>query len=269
MVMEKVVNIFFNNVVKLKNKKIFFIWANESWSGNPAFGNGNHIIENNYNIDNLNNNADNLIKYFKHINYLKIDNKPLLFIYHEWFMTIDEIKLFENILNNKCIENKFDGVNLIINSMNNLNIVNNFKTFYLNFNYKKTLSCSIKNNQIYLDYKNYIDTYNFKSNDTIKTIIFDFDNRSRLFKPNKINLSTICINNNLFNKILFMTKLLDTYNYSNDNNNIILFNAWNEWGEKMTLEPSNENGYFNLNILNSVLINYFQNKNLSTLNSNT
>ncbi len=253
MIMEKVVNLFFSNKLNLKNKKVFFIWANESWSGNPAFGNSNHKIENIYSEFYLIKNINNLMKYFLNKNYLKINNKPLLLIYHEWFMTMEEIKLFKKILNIKCIENNFDGIELIVNSMNNNNITD-FDTFYLNFNYKKSNSCFIKNNQIYLDYKKYIDEYKNKNlSNKIETLVFDFDNRARLYKPNKINLSTICINNNLFNKIIFMKSILDKYDNSNSNN-ILLFNAWNEWGEKMTLEPSNENKFLNLN----TLINFFK-----------
>jgi hypothetical protein len=47
-----------------------------------------------------------------------------------------------------------------------------------------------------------------------------------------------------------MKIIVNKYN-NNNNNNILLFNAWNEWGEKMFLEPSNEYGYFNINILYS------------------
>jgi hypothetical protein len=258
MVMEKVVNIFFTNKINLKNKKIFFIWANESWSENPAFGNSsNHKIENDYTVNNLKNNVNNLIKYFIHQNYLKINNKPILLLYHEWFMTIDEIKLFREILNAKCIENNFDGIQLVINSMHNNNIID-FDTFYLNFNYKKSTASIIKNNQIYLDYKKYIDAYKNDisiNNNYIQTLVFNFDNRARLYKPDKLKQSTICINNNLFNKILFMKSILDKY--KNKNNNILLFNAWNEWGETMTLEPSNEYGYLNLNILHSFITKYY------------
>lgn len=64
-----------------------------------------------------------------------------------------------------------------------------------------------------------------------------------------------------------MKNILDKY--KNNNENILLFNAWNEWGEKMTLEPSNEYGYFNLNLLQSFIKLYTYNKNRSTLNSNT
>ena len=259
MVMEKVVNIFFTDDVDLGNKKIFFIWANESWSGNPAFGNGTHKIENDYGITNINKNVNNLMKYFKHKNYLKINNKPLLLIYHEWFMTHEELKLFEKTINDKCLENNFNGINLVINSMNNPNI-KDFKTFYLNFNYKKSPSSFIKNNQIYLDYKKYIDAYDNKEKNKIQTVVFDFDNRARLYKPDKLKLSTICINNNLFNKILFMKKIFDNYEKSNENklNDIVLFNAWNEWGEKMILEPSEQSGFFNLNILSSFMLNYYK-----------
>ena len=41
LIMEKVINKFFEK--NLYGKKIFLIWANENWSGNPAFTNsGNH-----------------------------------------------------------------------------------------------------------------------------------------------------------------------------------------------------------------------------------
>ena len=263
MIMEKVVNLFFTNEIILKNKKIFFIWANESWTRNPAFGNCIHTIENEYTLNDLQNNVNNLINYFIHENYLKVNNKPVLLLYHEWFMTMDEIKLFHDVLNAKCIEHNFDGIQLVVNSMNNNKIVD-FSTFYLNFNYKKSPHTYRKNNKNCLDYKKYIDEYKNSiniNNNTIQTLVFNFDNRARLYKPNKLEHSTICINNNLFNKILFMTYIFDKYE---NNNNILLFNAWNEWGEGMTLEPSNEYGYLNLNLLDSFITKYFNTvKNMS------
>ena len=42
--MESVVDQFFNNSLDMKNRKVFFMWANESWTSNPAFGNTNEKI---------------------------------------------------------------------------------------------------------------------------------------------------------------------------------------------------------------------------------
>ena len=48
-----------------------------------------------------------------------------------------------------------------------------------------------------------------------------------------------------------MEKIIHKYdkNKGSDVENILLLNAWNEWGEKMTFEPSEELGYYNLNLL--------------------
>jgi hypothetical protein len=45
MIMDKVVNNFFDSSINLKNLNVFFIWANEDWSNNKAFGDSNEKIE--------------------------------------------------------------------------------------------------------------------------------------------------------------------------------------------------------------------------------
>ena len=69
-------------------------------------------------------------------------------------------------------------------------------------------------------------------------------------------MSTICINNSEFDKIQLMNKIFQKYEKekTSDVENILLMNAWNEWGEKMTFEPSEEYGYYYLNLLLEYLI---------------
>ena len=43
-IMENVIDQFFNNSFDMKNRKVFFMWANESWTSNPAFGNRNRLF---------------------------------------------------------------------------------------------------------------------------------------------------------------------------------------------------------------------------------
>jgi hypothetical protein len=235
------------------NKKVFFIWANEDWTGNIALStnNSNRII-NEYNEENFIKNAENLIKYFEHDNYLKIENKPVFFIYHSHL--ISNIDDFYNILNKICIENNFDGVHLVLNSFEKE--YEKYKNFYINFNYKIQSDSRFFDNtskQICLDYKNYMDNENhLKKN--IQTVIFNFDNRVRLFKPDRLKNSTICINNSEMNKIIFTKKIVETYkDKNNDLDKILLVNALNEWGENMVFEPSDKYEYYNINLLNSVL----------------
>jgi hypothetical protein len=42
--MENVINQFFDDSIDMKDRKCFFLWANESWTSNPAFGQTNEII---------------------------------------------------------------------------------------------------------------------------------------------------------------------------------------------------------------------------------
>ena len=256
LIMENVINQFFDGSINMKNKNCFFIWANESWTNNPAFGTTNERIETDYtNSENLKNVSENLLNYFKNDNYLKIDNKPVFELHHPWFMTIEQIDTFYNIIHNKCIENGFNGIHFIVNSING-----NYDK-YLNhrhhINYKKGKSCFFdnKHNNILLDYKKYVKNDIEESNNGIETLVFDFDNRARLFKPNKLNKSTYCINNSEINRILFMEKILKKYNKNKESDveNILLINSWNEWGEKMAVEPSEEYGYYYLNLLNEKL----------------
>jgi hypothetical protein len=256
MVMDKVINQFFNNNLNIKNKKVFFIWANEDWSKNAAFGEDNSDISNKYDIENIHKNIENLINYFKHDNYLKINNKPVFFIYHPFIINDEDIDLFYDELNRLCILNSFSGVHLVLNSFSKL--YQKYKNFYINFNYKNNTSAKIVNNQIVFDYHSYInDSKNTKQ--CIQTIVFDFDNRARLIEPDRTKNSTICLNNSEFNKLSFIDKIIETYKDDDDSqteeiDKLLLINAFNEWGEKMTFEPSNQYKYYNLNLLSSKLI---------------
>jgi hypothetical protein len=249
-IMEKVINNFFNDKIDLKSKKVFFIWANESWTNNNAFGsNTTGEIKNEYNCDNFQNNANDLINYFKHENYLKINNKPVFFVYHNYL--IEDIDTFYQILNDLCILNNFDGVHLVLNSFVFKN--KKYPNFYINFNYKNFESRFYDENEKHnkLNYKEYTDNPYHLNEKMIQTIVFDFNNRPRLYQPNKLEYSTVCINNSEIDKVTFTNKLIKTYNYDkkNDVENILLINSFNEWGENMAFEPSKKYGYYNMNLL--------------------
>jgi hypothetical protein len=250
-IMKNCIDLFFSGKLDLKQRKIFFIWANENWSGNPAFGNLNHKIENIYN--NFDKISKNLINYFSNDIYYKENNKPVMYIYHPWLINDPKIKEFYTELNKLCIKNGFNGFKLYLNTFNKKYV--DYDNFYINFNYKYSNFREKINGQYYLDYEVYLkNKSNFEK--CTQTLVFDFDNRARLCLPNKLELSTICVKNNDYNKKLFIDKILDLYNNSSDNN-ILLVNAWNEWGEKMHIEPSQENGFYYLNLIyyNTILLN--------------
>ena len=250
MIMEQVIDKFFSEEINMKKRKVFFIWANESWSKNVAFGNNLGIIENTYNDDDLFKNINNLIKYFKHNNYLKIDNKPVFFIHHPWFMPLEKLNLFKSLINEKCLENNFDGCHLIINSINGT--ISNYKHYDHNFNYKNFKNIKNINNQNIIDYSIYLNNLSFNKN--IKTLVFNFDNRSRLYKPDRLQNSNITINNDENTYLKFMNTIFGNYSRTTEEiDKILLVNSWNEWGEQMAIEPSNEMGTYYLDLIKRTL----------------
>ena len=255
MVMSKVVDLFFSREINNKKRNIFFIWANEDWTDNPAFGiSTKYKIKNIYDEDSFKQNALNLMQYFKHDNYLKIDNKPVFFVYHDYLL--ENIELLYEILDSVCVKNGFAGIHLVLNSFDTNTSKSRFTKCYINFNYKRYSSRFIDtNNQLTIDYKEYIDKEQHINPNTIQTLVWDFNNKARLFKPDRLDKSTVCINNTEINKVLFAQKLIKTYERANKTEveNILLINSFNEWGEKMAFEPSEQYGYYNMNMLHSLL----------------
>ena len=257
MLMREVIDNLFNCETSLN---LFFIWANEDWTNNLAFGESKDIeLSNTYDMDSFAQNLDNLKSYFNHPKYLKIDNKPVFFIYHDYL--IHDKKLLIETANKKCIEFGYSGINIVFNQFGDQK--NNFNEdvykFYINFNYKKFPSRFMDNGKIKLDYSAYSDVDNHFNPNYIQTIVWDFNNKARLYKPDRLESSTECIKNTELNKILFTNKIIDCYNEQKtyvkrrDVEKILLINAFNEWGEKMTFEPSNEYNFYNMNLLKSLL----------------
>jgi hypothetical protein len=244
-IMDDVINTFFDKAINMYDKKVFFIWANENWTDNKAFGNIDGKIENVYDITNFQKNIDNMMSYFKHPRYLKIDNKPVFFLHHPWFMTDSDIVLFKILLNQTCIENKFDGVYLLLNSI--MKTYDNHLQYNFHFKYKDVPTN--KWGKRCFDYETYTNAVDF-SKTTVQTLVFDFDNSARLCKPNRLQYSTTCSNTTDYNIRKFIKNTIDSYkNKSGEINNILLVNSWNEWGERMAVEPSNERGYYYLDLI--------------------
>lgn len=252
MIMKEVIDKFFNDTLKMKQRKVFFIWANENWSDNPAFGESKDNIENVYDEVEINKNMNNLLTYFKQDNYLKIDNKPVFLIHHPWFIKSNELDLLYKLLNKGCIENGLDGIHMIVNAMNGKYA---YKQYDFHPNYKRPPRGSMyKREHAYLDYEKYTSTVNLDNN--IQTLFFDFDNRARLIKPDRRKLATMCVKNSEENQCKFIKKVVDSYkNSDSDIDNILLINAWNEWGEKMHIEPSEQRGCKYLELIRQYIKN--------------
>jgi hypothetical protein len=261
--MENVINKFFER--DIAGKKVFLIWANEDWSNNPAFGKSSHKILNYYDYDSLVKMKENLINYFTHENYLKINNKPVFTIHHPWFMPTIFITTLRTELNDICIQRGFSGVYLLFNNLDK-NLDTSYNCYEFHPNYKHSKNIVSYNNQKYLNYEKYIVDDITNSMD-INTMFFDFDNRARLINPDRLKQSTLCIKNSSHNKDKMIRKILNSYYNKNldGTNNILFINAWNEWGEKMHIEPSNELKFYYLEKLNKYITFHNSYNNYTTL----
>lgn len=245
-IFEDVINKMFDTLNEMNiNFEIFLIWANENWSNNIHFNNStnSHQIQNNYNINDLQNNIDKLVSYFKYNCYKKIDNKPVLFLHQPYECTIDNINILYRLLEKTCINNGFDGVHLVLN--NTLVQINDYPKYIIHPNYKNLIST---NQNKVLNYKNYFEQLKlhklpnyYYNNNHIRGIVINYNNTVRLYthKHNK-NAITTTINNNFRDLLEYQ---LNFYKNTEKSllNNIFLINAWNEWGEQMAIEPNNTN----------------------------
>uniref|UniRef100_A0A6C0LCP6 Uncharacterized protein n=1 Tax=viral metagenome TaxID=1070528 RepID=A0A6C0LCP6_9ZZZZ len=234
------------------NSNIFYIWANQDWSNEKSLSHKKCNIENDYSNNNINKMIDELIEDFKHKNYFKIDNKPVFYILHPWEISKECLLFIKNQFNVRCKQNGFNGINLRLNNMNeDMNKISNKNDyFYIHPNYKKNQCTTYdeKEKCSLLNYEKYVKE-NIKLDCDVQCLFYDFDNEVRLSKPNRLEYRTKVINNSINNKLEYINKINEFYkNKLPNDNNILLINAWNEWGEKMTLETSqkNKNKYLEL-----------------------
>jgi len=254
MIFEKVINQFFDSNLNMKGRKVFLVWANTPWSNNKFFGNTTSI-NNTYETQFLIDNANNLINYFKHDNYLKIDNKPVFFIHHPLLLNDKELTKISEILNKKCIENNFDGIHISLNALRCRR--KNFIHYNIHPDYKFFDNKDFIDGQFCIDFKKYKDKLKVPNNLDINCLFFDFNSRARLFKPDRLESSHKTINKFEEYYIEFMNEIVKSYKNRKDHglNKILLINAWNEWGERMCVEPSEQKGFYYLDLIKKHLFN--------------
>jgi hypothetical protein len=239
MIMRKGVDKLFD--VNDEEFKLFFIWANEDWD-TPSHGKTNNI-KNNYDTISLNKNVKNLIPYFKNTKYLLEDNKPVLFIYHPWVFPDNTLDEFKKLLNDKCLSEGFGGCKIVLNDIQKE--YKNYKNFSIQPNYKKFESHII-------DYNEYYEKSKFNRN-SIQSFFFNFDSTPRMIKPDRTDEVRKFVNNeNELNFKKYFYKTIQHYSFKNSGiDKILLINSWNEWGEQMAIEPSNEKGNYLLELIKS------------------
>jgi len=233
----------------------YFMWANEDWNiWNGLIMNKNtKSVFNNYEKYRYEytEHFDYLLQFFKHKNYTKINNKPVFMIHHPHKIPNDILDCFFNNLDNYLKKNNFDGLYMCINNLHNKE--SKYMSYHMNCNYIQNIE-PIQKNKYYniYDYETYINTKLKEIKKGILVAFTGFNNNARLYKNKNNVFKTIFINTtpNNFEKFLEIQ-------FKNHNENIFMVNAWNEWGENMVLEPSNEFKYKYLEIFRNILCKNF------------
>ncbi len=262
----KIMDACYDNFFKTEytDFKVFYTWANENWKSSVHFGKPK-TIENNYSPDNISKFCADIIPYFKHTNYLKVDNKPVLGIHHPHQIPSNKLDQIYNVLNQACIDAGFAGVYLLINNcLSNSSNQDKHKTKYNNKYHSyfirpahksNSSSTFIKNNKLVYDYSRYVNQNIDIKPGRVNSIYFDFNNTARMYKPNNLKRTFRLINttDDAYNTYINKLKtVFNKYTAPHEIYNMVLINAWNEWGEKMHIEPSIESGFKLLNLIKNI-----------------
>ena len=231
-----------------------FCWANHSWT--RAWDGKDHemLVEQTYGgLDEWERHFAYLVRFFKDRRYRKINNKPVLFIYKASSIPDGDARIA--YWNKRAIDEGFSGLYIVE---------------YINtFNRKPSLNCS---QAVFEDEPNYVNRFMISPiakalrvfHKTTKTTDYQsFDRTWKYILGNSRLYGDRAIMNGAFgmwdnsprkgknSRILLgasperlkenLTKLIQR-DRCNDSG-IIVFNAWNEWGEGAILEPTEQFGF--------------------------
>lgn len=243
----------------LKNKdidvKYSFCWANEPWTRTWDGKNKDVLMPQEYGTRaEWINHIKYFIPFFLDARYQKIDNRPVLYIY-----SASKIKNFDEMIDcwNEVLLNYGLKELYIVEFISNFNnklfsdrtsAVMEFEPLYTTrfdisaLNKIKRWGC--KKIKI-TDYQNYDNIWKlilkrrrtYKGKRIIKSCFCAWDN-----SPRKGKNSMVVKNSNPDKFSMYLSQYIDTDREGADNE-IIVINAWNEWGEGAMLEPSLHDGY--------------------------
>ena len=155
-------------------------WANEQWTKRWDGGNNEILIEQDYDDDDGNkNHFQYLLRYFRHKNYIKIQNKPIFIFYR---IEEKDKKSLENIIekwNSYAIENSFDGIHFMrfLGPFDNdieikgIDGYVNFEPGYTTQKFGNDILSYDKNNLIFEDTDNYNEDFYLNKNPDIEELV--------------------------------------------------------------------------------------------------
>lgn len=245
-----------------------FCWANHSWIKNWHGKNSEMIVEQKYGEKkDWINHINYLLPFFKDERYIKIDNRPVMYLYN-----MSDIKCIDEMLN---VWNKI----LSENGLGNVYVIEYISSRNRKVSYNKT-DAVVEFEPLYTTFFD-INVFNkFKRFICKKCKLIDFQNYDYLWKKiinrkrrydgkviqkgcfsgwdNSARKGHNCmiVKNNSPKKFGFYLEKLINNNRKDSTNDFIVINAWNEWSEGAILEPTEKDGYLYLEEIRKVKDKY-------------
>lgn len=230
-----------------------FSWANEPWKKNMNGGDHSIILEQNYGGEKeWTEHLNFLMPFFKHKNYIKINNKPMFVIYR-----ISQIKEYQKRLDfyrNYCVKNGFNDL-YIVSTLGNfykeedhLELSKHIDAgveFYPNFLGDINMMCKQEEDANYYkieDVQNHILNFPTFYKTQFKSTLVGFDTNPRRNK--KCNIIIGNSPNHFRNSLIKQCQ--------STKEEFVFVNAWNEWSESAALEPEQKFGYQFLKMVKNV-----------------
>ena len=263
------------NLLKWKDikQKFFFCWANHTWY-KAIDGEKKVLIEQRYGDESVwEEHFNYLLPFFKDERYEKKDNKPLFMIFNAKFQ--EKRELF-NFFEKKCKENGFDGIYLIETYMEDCS--NKAIQKYVDNTVSQTEMLYIREPSVALNLfygKRYTWQWLIRRIKQVirekkairkTSLVMRYDG-TKLFQlmseKEKFSIQGKKIAHGLFfgwdntprhgSRGYIITCPEEQYvqEYYNiiKNDEYVFINAWNEWAEGMMLEPTEKDGYRNLELI--------------------
>lgn len=257
---KRLLNMPIDNMLKSGKPDFPFclIWANEQWTQRWDGKDDNIVMEQNYSFEDDKNHIKFLAEVFKDSRYIKIDGKPLFFVYRTELFP--DIKKTTEIWRNEIKKHGFDDIYLVrVESFEfNINPADigfdasmEFSPNWKNIGTREQIN-NLPNLSIY-DYSNVV--FNTLSKEKIKyrqfrAVFPSWDNTAR-----RNESGTIFQNSSLEMFDFFLKKQIAFSKKENtENETFLMINAWNEWAEGCHIEPDKKNGYKILEICKKYFI---------------
>lgn len=245
------------------NLPFMFSWANHDWTRKWENKGTDILWKQEYEgINDLENHFKYLLNFFKHPNYIKINNKPCFVIYVP--ILVPDLEIMIKYWNKRAIEEGFDGIYFIGTelSFNKQKIFYKSEIFDSYYIQEPSHAMYSKNMLINKGRYNSFDSEAFyseieeftspiKNRTTYIGTCVGFDNTSRI--KNIDNIALIMENGS---PELFESHLKNIFlklKKGKSEEQFFFITAWNEWGEGSVLEPSDKYGYAYLNAIKNAL----------------